>query len=52
MPQYTDTNGMREGLQQTIDWYAANKDWWQSQKAVVESSYREAGEKVVDVPKA
>lgn len=51
MPQYTDTNGMREGLKQTIDWYTENKDWWQAQKEIVESGYREAGEKVVDAPK-
>lgn len=47
-PQYTDTNGMRDGLQQTIDWYRANEDWWKPQKAAVEAKYREAGEKVVD----
>lgn len=47
MPQYTDTSGMHEGLKQTIDWYTTHQDWWQSQKEVVETGYREAGEKVI-----
>lgn len=44
-PQYSDTNGMREGLRQTIDWYKANEAWWQRDKATTEAKYREAGEK-------
>ena len=27
VPQYTDNNGMREGLKQTIAWYAEHRDW-------------------------
>lgn len=43
-PKYTDNNGMREGLRQTIDWYSANRDWWQSQKQAVEAAYAEKGQ--------
>lgn len=43
-PQYTDNNGMRAGLQQTIDWYADHRDWWQAQKAAVEAEYAKAGQ--------
>jgi dTDP-glucose 4,6-dehydratase len=46
-PQYTDTGGMRDGLQQTIEWYKANQAWWQRDKAATEAKYREAGEKTV-----
>jgi dTDP-glucose 4,6-dehydratase len=49
-PQYTDTNGMKEGLKQTIDWYKANEAWWQRDKAATEAKYREAGEKTVEKP--
>jgi dTDP-glucose 4,6-dehydratase len=49
-PEYTDTDGMKNGLQQTIDWYKANEAWWQPQKEEVEAKYRAAGEKVVDKP--
>lgn len=43
-PQYTDQNGMRNGLQATIDWYTANPDWWQAEKAKVEAKYAEQGQ--------
>ena len=47
LPQYTDNQGMRAGLQQTIDWYKANEAWWQTEKAKVEAKYAADGEKVV-----
>lgn len=31
------------GLQQTIDWYKNNRDWWQPQKAETEAKYKELG---------
>ena len=44
-PRYTDTEtGMRDGLQQTIDWYANNRDWWQTQKADIEAAYAKQGQ--------
>ncbi len=43
-PQYTDQNGMSEGLKQTIDWYDANRDWWQAEKQSVEDSYAKQGQ--------
>jgi len=43
-PQYTDNNGMREGLLATIDWYKANEDWWKSDKDSVEASYAKQGQ--------
>lgn len=43
-PQYTDQNGMRDGLQATIDWYTANKEWWQAEKAAIEATYAEKGQ--------
>ena len=44
-PQYTDTEtGMRDGLQQTIEWYKANEDWWKPQKAEIEAKYAEQGQ--------
>lgn len=35
-PVHTD---LRAGLQQTIDWYTANRDWWEPVKARVEERY-------------
>jgi dTDP-glucose 4,6-dehydratase len=52
MPQYTDTNGMKEGLRQTIDWYKANEAWWKREKETTEAKYREAGEKAIEKPGA
>lgn len=43
-PQYTDQNGMQNGLRQTIDWYSTNRDWWQAEKANVEAAYAKAGQ--------
>ncbi|HET8709093.1 MAG TPA: dTDP-glucose 4,6-dehydratase [Candidatus Saccharimonadales bacterium] len=43
-PQYTDNAGMRAGLQQTINWYATHRDWWEPQKATVESNYAKQGQ--------
>lgn len=40
-PKYTD---LRAGLQATIDWYTANPDWWQAEKAKVEAKYAEQGQ--------
>ena len=39
-PKYTN---FRDGLQATIDWYAANPSWWQPQKAATEQNYRAQG---------
>ena len=39
-PQYQD---IRAGLQQTIDWYAANRDWWETSKAAPEQVYARLG---------
>ncbi|MBB0968471.1 dTDP-glucose 4,6-dehydratase [Dietzia aerolata] len=35
-PRHTD---LREGLQQTIDWYTAHRDWWEPVKEQVEARY-------------
>jgi dTDP-glucose 4,6-dehydratase len=48
-PQYTDNQGMRDGLRQTIDWYAQHKDWWQADKAKVEGQYAKQ-ESVINSP--
>ena len=40
-PVYRD---MRAGLTQTIEWYRANRDWWQPRKEAVEARYAEAGQ--------
>jgi dTDP-glucose 4,6-dehydratase len=40
-PRYTD---MRAGLRQTIDWYAAHREWWEPQKRHVEARYAETGQ--------
>ena len=40
-PEFTS---FREGLQDTIDWYAANEDWWQPQKEAVEAKYAKSGQ--------
>jgi dTDP-glucose 4,6-dehydratase len=39
-PKYSDFNA---GLEQTIEWYRNNQDWWQPQKAETEAKYRELG---------
>ena len=43
-PQYTDNNGMREGLLATIDWYRTNQDWWKADKDSVEANYAKQGQ--------
>jgi dTDP-glucose 4,6-dehydratase len=43
-PQYTDQNGMEEGLKATIDWYTQNRAWWEAQKQAVEANYAKAGQ--------
>lgn len=43
-PRYTDNNGMREGLKQTINWYKANRAWWESAKQAVEAAYAKQGQ--------
>lgn len=43
-PQYTDTNGMEQGLQATIDWYRDNEAWWKPQKEAVEAAYAKQGQ--------
>ena len=35
-PEFTD---FKAGLQDTIEWYRNNEDWWKSQKAEVEANY-------------
>lgn len=48
-PQYTDTQGMRRGLEQTIEWYKQNQDWWRPLKKDAEAKYQAAGEKIIKV---
>jgi dTDP-glucose 4,6-dehydratase len=43
-PQYTDQNGMQEGLKATIDWYTENRAWWEAQKAEIEANYAKQGQ--------
>jgi len=43
-PKYTDNDGMRNGLRQTIDWYKSNRGLWESQKQAVEAAYAEKGQ--------
>lgn len=43
-PKYTDQNGMKNGLEQTIEWYKANQEWWQPLKEQVEAKYAERGQ--------
>jgi dTDP-glucose 4,6-dehydratase len=43
-PRYTDNNGMERGLQATIDWYTANRAWWEAQKAEIEAAYAKQGQ--------
>ncbi|HEX5395032.1 MAG TPA: dTDP-glucose 4,6-dehydratase, partial [Candidatus Saccharimonadales bacterium] len=37
-PKYGD---FKAGLEQTIEWYKQNEDWWKPQKAQTESKYKE-----------
>lgn len=36
-PQFTD---FREGLKETINWYAENRDWWKNKKETIERKYK------------
>jgi dTDP-glucose 4,6-dehydratase len=40
-PKYTD---FASGLEQTINWYTENQDWWKSQKDEIEAKYKERGQ--------
>lgn len=40
-PRYTD---LCAGLRATIDWYKANEEWWQAEKAAVEAKYAQTGQ--------
>ena len=42
--RYTDDNGMRAGLKQTIDWYTTNKTWWETEKQAIETAYAKQGQ--------
>jgi len=40
-PRFTK---FRDGLKQTIEWYAANEGWWRPQKQATEAKYRRKGQ--------
>ncbi|MFT4147611.1 MAG: dTDP-glucose 4,6-dehydratase [Micrococcaceae bacterium] len=40
-PKYQDFN---KGLQNTIDWYTDNKDWWIADKEATEAKYKRQGQ--------
>jgi len=40
-PRFPD---FRAGLEQTIDWYRSNPEWWRPQKAQTEAKYAELGQ--------
>lgn len=41
MPKFTD---FEAGLKDTVEWYAANEDWWKPQKQATEDKYQKAGQ--------
>jgi len=41
MPRYTD---FRDGLAATIDWYGANRAWWEPVKLAIEAAYAAKGQ--------
>ena len=43
-PQYTDQDGMKNGLLQTIEWYKNNESWWQAEKTAIEEAYAKQGQ--------
>jgi len=43
-PQYTDQNGMMDGLRQTVDWYTQHEDWWKNEKSKIEAAYAAKGQ--------
>ncbi|MFC0233319.1 dTDP-glucose 4,6-dehydratase [Vagococcus entomophilus] len=40
-PEFTD---FKSGLQDTINWYQENQNWWQAEKAAVEANYAKNGQ--------
>ena len=40
-PQFTDFS---EGLEETIQWYTDNQDWWKAEKEAVEANYAKTQE--------
>ena len=36
--------GWEGGIQNMIDWYTENRDWWQAQKQAVEAAYAKQGQ--------
>jgi dTDP-glucose 4,6-dehydratase len=40
-PRFQD---LRAGLEQTVQWYADHRDWWEGAKAATEAKYAEAGQ--------
>jgi dTDP-glucose 4,6-dehydratase len=40
-PRFQD---LRAGLEQTVQWYADNRAWWEGAKAATEAKYAEAGQ--------
>ncbi len=40
-PKYTD---FKDGLSATVDWYKANRSWWEPLKAEVEAKYKAQGQ--------
>ncbi|MEP6598387.1 MAG: dTDP-glucose 4,6-dehydratase [Actinomycetota bacterium] len=40
-PRFTD---LRDGLEQTIDWYAKNEAWWRGHKHAAEAQYAKQGQ--------
>ncbi|HFI0919218.1 TPA: dTDP-glucose 4,6-dehydratase, partial [Streptococcus suis] len=40
-PQFTDFS---EGLEETIQWYTNNQDWWKAEKEAVEANYAKTQE--------
>ncbi len=43
-PQYTDQDGMQNGLKQTIEWYENNRNWWEPIKQAIEENYAKQGQ--------
>ena len=41
VPTHTD---FRAGIRETIDWYAANRGWWEPAKAATEARYKARGQ--------
>lgn len=41
---YPTFTSFREGLEETVAWYADNEEWWKDQKEQVEAAYAEKGQ--------